>query len=92
MQLIVDEVREVILDIPGYKIKFGKINVGMAQKVLELYLGLREPDDKDHYQYKRLKLAGELFTSLFRVAFLNFVKDISLILRTRILIKQKNFV
>ncbi|MHA1319687.1 MAG: DNA-directed RNA polymerase subunit B'' [Promethearchaeota archaeon] len=48
----------------------------MAQKVMELNLGLREADDKDHYANKRLKLAGELFTSLFRVAFLNLVKDI----------------
>jgi len=48
----------------------------MAQKVMELALVLREPDDKDHYANKRLKLAGELFTSLFRVAFLNLVKDI----------------
>ncbi len=48
----------------------------MAQKVMELALSLREPDDKDHYANKRLKLAGELFTSLFRVAFLNLVKDI----------------
>jgi len=48
----------------------------MAQKVMELALGFREPDDKDHYANKRLKLAGELFTSLFRVAFLNLVKDI----------------
>ena len=48
----------------------------MSQKVMELSLELRDPDDKDHYANKRLKLAGELFTSLFRVAFLNLVKDI----------------
>ena len=48
----------------------------MAQKVMELSLEMREPDDKDHYANKRLKLAGDLFTSLFRVAFLNLVKDI----------------
>ncbi len=48
----------------------------MAQKVLELALGLRRPDDKDHYANKRLKLAGDLFSSLFRVAFLNLCRDI----------------
>jgi DNA-directed RNA polymerase subunit B len=48
----------------------------MAQKVLQLALGLREPDDKDHYHNKRENLAGELFTGLFRVAFLNLAKDI----------------
>lgn len=48
----------------------------MAQKVLELALGIRRPDDKDHYANKRLKLAGDLFSSLFRVAFLNLCRDI----------------
>jgi DNA-directed RNA polymerase subunit B len=48
----------------------------MTQKVLELALDLRRPDDKDHYANKRLKLAGDLFTSLFRVSFLNLARDI----------------
>ncbi|MEM3209351.1 MAG: DNA-directed RNA polymerase subunit B, partial [Saccharolobus sp.] len=46
-------------------------------KVIELYLGRREPDDKDHYANKRLRLAGDLFASLFRVAFKAFVKDLT---------------
>lgn len=46
-------------------------------KVLELYLGKREVDDKDHYANKRLKLAGDLFASLFRIAFRAFVKDLT---------------
>ncbi len=48
----------------------------MTQKVLELSLGIRKADDKDHYANKRLKLAGDLFTSLFRVSFLNLTRDI----------------
>ena len=48
----------------------------MAQRLIELALGKREPDDKDHYANKRLKLAGDLLTSLFRVAFLNLCRDI----------------
>jgi DNA-directed RNA polymerase subunit B len=48
----------------------------MTQKVLELALDIRRPDDKDHYANKRLKLAGDLFTSLFRVSFLNLARDI----------------
>jgi len=36
-------------------------------KLIELYLGRREPDDKDHYANKRLRLAGDLMASLFRV-------------------------
>ena len=31
----------------------------MGQAVFELFLGLREEDDKDHYANKRLKLAGD---------------------------------
>jgi DNA-directed RNA polymerase subunit B len=48
-----------------------------VSKVIELYLGRREPDDKDHYANKRLRLAGDLFASLFRVAFKAFVKDLT---------------
>jgi DNA-directed RNA polymerase subunit B len=48
----------------------------MAQKLLELVLDRRKPDDKDHYANKRLKLAGDLLTSQFRVAFHNLCRDI----------------
>jgi len=39
-------------------------------------VAMRRADDKDHYANKRLKLAGDLFASLFRVAFMNLVRDI----------------
>ena len=48
----------------------------MALKVIELNLGRIEQDDKDHYANKRLKLAGEMLTSLFRVAFHSLYRDI----------------
>jgi len=48
----------------------------MAQRIIELQINKRIPDDKDHYSNKRLKLAGDLLTSLFRVAFLNLCRDI----------------
>lgn len=48
----------------------------MAEQVIELSLGERTPDDKDHYANKRLKLAGDLLENVFRLAFLNLVKDI----------------
>ncbi len=48
----------------------------MAQRIIELQVKKRIPDDKDHYANKRLKLAGDLLTSLFRVAFLNLCRDI----------------
>ena len=48
----------------------------VARTVLELSLGRRREDDKDHYANKRLKLAGDLMEDLFRVAFANLVKDL----------------
>ncbi|HEX9340759.1 MAG TPA: DNA-directed RNA polymerase subunit B [Thermoplasmata archaeon] len=48
----------------------------VARTVLELSLGGRREDDKDHYANKRLKLAGDLMEDLFRVAFANLVKDL----------------
>lgn len=48
----------------------------MAEKLLELILGRRETDDKDHYSNKRLKLAGDLLASLFRVAFRSLQRDL----------------
>lgn len=48
----------------------------MAIRVIELALGRRGPDDKDHYANKRLRLAGDLIEDLFRVAFYNLTRDI----------------
>jgi DNA-directed RNA polymerase subunit B" len=48
----------------------------MVLRVLELAFGHREPDDKDHYSNKRLRLAGDLMEDLFRVAFYNLTRDI----------------
>ena len=48
----------------------------MTCRVIELKLGKREPDDKDHFKNKRLKLAGPLLGDLFRIAFRNLCRDI----------------
>ena len=48
----------------------------MAKSAIELYLGLRVEDDKDHYANKRLKLAGHLMEDLFRYSFNQLTKDI----------------
>ncbi len=48
----------------------------VARTILELELGKRKEDDKDHYANKRLKLAGDLMEDLFRVAFTNLIKDL----------------
>jgi DNA-directed RNA polymerase subunit B len=46
-----------------------------ALKLLELKLGWIEPDDKDHYGNKVIKLAGQLLADIFRTAFRNLVAD-----------------
>jgi len=48
----------------------------MACRAIELKLGRRKPDDKDHFKNKRLKLAGPLLADLFRIAFRNLCRDI----------------
>ncbi|MCS7119826.1 MAG: DNA-directed RNA polymerase subunit B [Nitrososphaerota archaeon] len=48
----------------------------MASRVIELKLGRRKQDDKDHFKNKRLKLAGPLLADLFRIAFRNLCRDI----------------
>ena len=47
----------------------------MACRVVELKLGWRSPDDKDHYANKRLRFAGSLLAELFRTAFRSLCKD-----------------
>lgn len=48
----------------------------MVEKLIELALGRRVPDDKDHLANKRFKLAGDLMASVFRQAFRQFVRDL----------------
>ncbi len=48
----------------------------MACRVIELKLGRRKVDDKDHFKNKRLRLGGPLLADLFRVAFRNLTRDI----------------
>ncbi len=47
----------------------------IVNRLIELKLGLRKPDDKDHYANKRLRPAGELLADLFRIVFRNLCKD-----------------
>ena len=48
----------------------------IARSVLELSLGKRKEDDKDHYANKRLKLSGDLMEDLFRTSFSSLMKDL----------------
>jgi len=61
----------------------------MASRVIELKLGFRKKDDKDHYSNKRLKLAGALLAELFRIAFRNLTRDIKYQLERMSLRKRK---
>ncbi|MFP3951415.1 MAG: DNA-directed RNA polymerase subunit B [Candidatus Bathyarchaeia archaeon] len=47
----------------------------MASRVIELKLGRRQDDDKDHLRNKRIKLAGPLLAELFRSAFWSLYRD-----------------
>ncbi|MEM3736707.1 MAG: DNA-directed RNA polymerase subunit B [Candidatus Bathyarchaeia archaeon] len=47
----------------------------IANRMIELKLGIRASDDKDHYANKRVKLAGVLLADLFRTMFRNLCRD-----------------
>lgn len=49
----------------------------MIERLLELKLGMRKPDDKDHYANKRLRHAGELIAMVFRQAFRQLVREMT---------------
>ncbi len=48
----------------------------MARALLELALGMRKEDDKDHLANKRIKLSGDLLDEIFRGAFQSVMKDL----------------
>ncbi|MCL4335343.1 MAG: DNA-directed RNA polymerase subunit B [Candidatus Thermoplasmatota archaeon] len=48
----------------------------MAKSLLELHIGIRKEDDKDHLANKRMKLTGDLLDELFRNAFQSVMKDL----------------
>ncbi|MGQ9679950.1 MAG: DNA-directed RNA polymerase subunit B [Candidatus Bathyarchaeia archaeon] len=47
----------------------------MARRIIELKVGRRQEDDKDHLKNKRIKLAGPLLAELFRSAFWSLYRD-----------------
>lgn len=48
----------------------------MVCRIVELKLGRRQVDDKDHYANKRLRLAGSLLADLLRISFRNLTRDL----------------
>ncbi|MGC8982433.1 MAG: DNA-directed RNA polymerase subunit B [Desulfurococcaceae archaeon] len=49
----------------------------MIARIIELMLGYRQPDDKDHYRNKRLKLAGDLLATLLRTSLTAFAREVA---------------
>ncbi len=48
----------------------------MVKGVIEMHLGRRKPDDKDHVANKRVRLVGDLMTQLFRTVFKQFLQEL----------------
>ncbi|BDR91746.1 DNA-directed RNA polymerase subunit B [Vulcanisaeta souniana] len=48
----------------------------MVKGVIEMYLGRRQPDDKDHVGNKRVRLVGDLIAQLFRTVFRQVMQDV----------------
>ena len=63
-------------DLPQDRLKKAVYLGRMARSLLELHLGIRKPDDKDHLANKRIKLTGDLLDELFRSAFQSVMKDL----------------
>jgi len=49
----------------------------MIRKLCLVFLGLRPPDDRDHYKNKRIDTAGMLMALLFRQLYRNFLKSLT---------------
>jgi DNA-directed RNA polymerase subunit B len=48
----------------------------IVRQVLEMAITDRQPNDKDHYANKRVRLAGDLFEDLFRVSLNGLARDL----------------
>ncbi|MEM2122081.1 MAG: DNA-directed RNA polymerase subunit B [Candidatus Bathyarchaeia archaeon] len=60
---------------PEKRVEKAYLLAEIARRIIELKLGIRDEDDKDHYANKRLKLAGPLLSDLFRIAFRTLTRD-----------------
>ncbi len=63
----------------------------ITSMVIELKLGRRTQDDKDHYGNKRLRLSGPLLAELFRIAARNLTRDLKYQLERIALKKHMGF-
>src|SRR5437867_5807612 len=60
--------------VPGDRKEKGLFLSEIAMRVIEVKLGRKTSDDKDHYANKRLKLGGSLLAELFRISFRNLTR------------------
>ncbi len=74
---------------PQYRIKKAYLLAEMVRRAIELKLGWRKPDDRDHYANKRLRLAGPLLGQIFSKAFKSLLKDLQYNLTKNYIYSQK---
>lgn len=61
---------------PQYRLRKAYLLAEMVRRAIELRLGRRDSDDRDHYANKRLRLAGPLLGQIFSKAFKSLLKDL----------------
>ncbi len=62
---------------PEYRLRKAYLLAEMVRRAIELKLGWRKEDDRDHYAYKRLRLAGPLLGQIFAKSLKSLLKDLS---------------
>ena len=75
-QLLDRELLPHLGDQPGDRKKKAIFLGRIVRQVLEMALTNREPNDKDHYANKRVRLAGDLIEDLFRVSSGQLARDL----------------
>jgi DNA-directed RNA polymerase subunit B len=75
-QLLDRELLPHLGDQPGARKKKAIFLGRIVRQVLEMALTNREPNDKDHYANKRVRLAGDLVEDLFRVSSGQLARDL----------------
>jgi len=61
---------------PEYRLRKAYLLGEMVRRAIELKLKWREPDDRDHYANKRLRLAGPLLGQIFAKSLKSLLKDL----------------
>ena len=75
-QLLDRELLPHLGDTPEVRIKKAIFLGRIVRQVLEMAINNKEPNDKDHYANKRVRLAGDLMEDLFRVSMNQLARDL----------------